>query len=199
MAYAPDFANDVFVSFAHLDNQRIGGNPRWVSAFARDLETCLRMRLGARHGLAVFFDESPESGRHLEEALVERASRSAVFVAVTSPSYVARDSWGLTELRAFMDGPRPGKRLFPIEFLPLDGESEYPAEVRDRTRFRFWRMSPAPTPLSSRSAAYGASIQDFSDQVRKHLKWLHDGAGPIGAAALAAASGEIHGDPARLS
>jgi hypothetical protein len=96
MAYVPNCRCDVFVSFAHLDDVAIGNSPPWVTAFVADLKKALRMRLGVREddGLKVYFTghSSLETGVHLEQALMENASSSATFVAVTSPAYVVDDS-----------------------------------------------------------------------------------------------------------
>ena len=90
MAYVPNCRCDVFVSFAHLDDVAMGNNPPWVSSFAGDLKKMLRMRLGVREeeGLRVYFTghSSLETGVNLESALMENASSSALFLAVTSPA-----------------------------------------------------------------------------------------------------------------
>ena len=43
MAYVPGYDHDVFVSYAHLDNQ---GDGAWVSTLVRHLDTEIRQRLG---------------------------------------------------------------------------------------------------------------------------------------------------------
>ena len=48
MAYLREFEDDVFISYAHLDNQPLkDGGEGWISKFHRLLEVLLRKRLGA--------------------------------------------------------------------------------------------------------------------------------------------------------
>lgn len=45
MAFVPSYDHDVFVSYAHIDNQ---GETAWVSTLLRHLDTDLRQRLGTK-------------------------------------------------------------------------------------------------------------------------------------------------------
>src|SRR5215207_1830490 len=107
MAYVPHLRCDVFVSFAHIDDVAIGNGQPWVSSFVDDLKKVMRMRLGVRQekDLKVYFTGhgSLEVGQNLSAALLETARSSATFVAVTSPAYVAEDSWTMRELAAFQE------------------------------------------------------------------------------------------------
>ena len=46
MAFVPGFEHDVFVSYAHFDNEPDTQEIRWVSRFQADLKVALRQRLG---------------------------------------------------------------------------------------------------------------------------------------------------------
>ena len=98
MAYVSNFTHDLFVSYAHFDNEEDAQDVRWVSRFQADLRNALRQRLGEE--AQVFFDSrSFEASDHVD-FLVENARDAAVFVAVLSPSYVARE-FTIKELQAF--------------------------------------------------------------------------------------------------
>src|SRR5262249_46102829 len=47
MAYVSDYHHDLFVSYAHFDNEEDSQEVRWVSRFQADLKNALRQRLGA--------------------------------------------------------------------------------------------------------------------------------------------------------
>jgi hypothetical protein len=179
MAYVPNCKCDVFVSFAHLDDVAIGNNPPWVSSFAGDLKKMLRMRLGVREeeGLRVYFTghSSLETGVNLESALMENASSSALFLAVTSPAYVADDSWTMREFAAFQKSTGGEGRVFAIEHSPLDSNDEYPATLRELKRMAFWQRHPereVPVTMASGSDIYIQTLIDLVEQIRKQLKGM---------------------------
>ena len=184
-AYVPGFAYDVFVSFAHLDNRRFGPRPPWVTWFVRDLDTCIRMQLGTRKELAIFFDSrgGVESGTPLATELARSAGSAATFLAVTSPAYVDKDSWALDELRAFEDSRRTDQRIFPIELLPVDGADGYPSALRDLMRFNFWteNRERIPVPIPPRSQALCQRLLTLSNQMARHLKQMRDARMPLAA------------------
>jgi hypothetical protein len=61
MAFVSDYDHDVFVSYAHLDNQ---GETAWVSTLVRHLDTDLRQRLGTKD-LRIWIDENLDGNRPL--------------------------------------------------------------------------------------------------------------------------------------
>lgn len=181
MAYVPHCKCDVFVSFAHLDDVAIGNNPPWVSSFAGDLKKVLRMRLGVREedGLHVYFTghSSLETGLNLEAALMENASSSAIFVAVTSPAYVVEDSWTMRELFAFHRSTGGAGRVYAIEYSPLDSNDEYPVSLRELKRMAFWQKHPEreiPVTMATGSEIYLQTLFDLAEQIRKQLKKMRE-------------------------
>jgi len=181
MAYVPNCKCDVFVSFAHIDDVAIGSAPPWVTAFAGDLKKVLRMRLGVREeeGLRVYFTghSSLETGVKLDEALMENASSSAVFVAVTSPAYVAENSYTMRELSAFLHAMGEGGRIFAIEYSPLDSNDEYPEPIRELKRMAFWQKHPEreiPVTMPTGSETYMQTLFDLGEQIRRQLKRMRE-------------------------
>ena len=98
MTYVPGYAHDVFVSYAHFDNEADSQEIRWVSRFQADLKNALRQRLG--EDPEIFYDTRNFAAHEHVDALLESARRSAIFLAVFSPSYVARE-FTIGELKAF--------------------------------------------------------------------------------------------------
>jgi len=181
MAYVPNCKCDVFVSFAHLDNEAIGSASPWVTAFASDLKKVLRMRLGVREeeGLKVYFTGhgSLETGVRLDDTLMENASSSALFVAVTSPAYVVTDSYTMRELAAFLQAKGGAGRVFAIEHSPLDSNDEYPQPLRELKRMAFWQKHPEreiPVTMPTGSEIYMQTLFDLGEQIRRQLKKLRE-------------------------
>jgi hypothetical protein len=177
MSYVPNYRCDVFVSFAHLDDEAIGGRPPWVKSFASDLKKTLRRSLGVREeeGLKVYFTGHGdlETGVDLQSELMKNASSAATFVAVTSPAYVVDDSWTMRELAAFQQSTGGAGRVFAIEHSPLDSLDEYPLSIRNLKRMAFWQKHPEKSiniTMATDSEVYLQTLIDLAEQIRRQLK-----------------------------
>jgi hypothetical protein len=82
MAFVSDCDQDVFVSYAHLDNQ---GESAWVSTLVRHLDTEVRQRLGTKD-LRIWIDHSIDGNRPLTAEIIQVIQRSAILLVVMSPS-----------------------------------------------------------------------------------------------------------------
>ena len=178
MPYLAGFTNDIFISYASVDNEPDVQDVRWVSRFRSDLETALRRRLGK--DLEIFFDQADLHATDELESLLKNARRSAIFLALCSPSYVERE-WTLDELKAFCEtakdrgGPN---RLVTIEVLPVEGRS-LPAEFENLKRTRFYTsdkdsgtdfsLTPASQPL-----VYNERLQQLAHSLVLLLRELHE-------------------------
>src|SRR5262245_6100174 len=139
MAYVPGVKNDVFISYARIDDQPAIGKQGWVTRFVADLTRVLESRvgLGTNEKLAIFFDRRDlKSNQYLEE-LKENARRSAAFAAIVSPSYVKRD-WTNAECAAFREGSHADGRIFAIDHLPVEKPDVYPEPFSSLARKKFW-------------------------------------------------------------
>ena len=87
MSYLATFTNDVYVSYAHPDDELFAhGHHGWVEAFHRALATRVSQMLGEPVNVC---QSNWLRGNDILSAEIERAvSESAVFVCVVSPSYV---------------------------------------------------------------------------------------------------------------
>jgi hypothetical protein len=168
------YQTDIFVSYAHADNDAADDDLPWVSRFVADLERSLRRRLGS--SATIYFDERQlSSGTALAE-LLRHARNSAIFLAIVSPSYVNRE-WTRDELAAFLSEEGAFARLCPVEFLPLDSEDDYPKEFSEVKRARFWHTpSQAQTAVTVHASLdrdkYYPKIEDLAGDLRQRLKLL---------------------------
>jgi hypothetical protein len=176
MGYVPGYKHDLFVSYAHFDNEEDAQQTRWVSRFQADLRNALRQRLGETP--EVFFDTRDLQAHGRTELLLESARQSAVFLAVFSPSYLARD-FTIKELQAFAAVEGPIDRIVTVELLPVEEPKQHPLLAgRRRTPF-WWRDSSEediPLPLTSRFNAekYNERLQILAYQVKKLLTDLRE-------------------------
>jgi hypothetical protein len=137
MAIAPGFEYDIFVSYAHADDVASAGHDGWVSQFVNRLQTALRQRLGG-DALKIFFDTEAAGANYQLAKLLTAVSKSALFLAVGSPSYVARD-WPRQELESFVRNVPDLSRLFLVEYLPLNEGERYPSPLDSNVRLRLWK------------------------------------------------------------
>jgi hypothetical protein len=134
MAVVPGFKHDVFISYAHFDNESDTQDIRWVSRFQADLKTALRQRLGAEPD--IFFDSRNLQAHDELTILTDNAQKSAIFLAVFSPSYVKRQ-WTIKELEAFDQVASDRNRIVTVELLPIK-EADYPPRFRQLKHAPFW-------------------------------------------------------------
>jgi hypothetical protein len=190
MTYVPGYDHDVFVSYAHFDNEADSQDVRWVSRFQADLKNALRQRLG--EDPEIFYDTRNFEAHDHVDGLLASARRSAIFLAVFSPSYVSRD-FTIGELKAFCEGAPDANRVVMVELLPVDEDRNHPL-LRGRKRTPFWWKDRAeqdiPLRLTPRfnPEMYNERLQILAHQLKKLMAEMRDGGPRATATALAAKS-----------
>jgi hypothetical protein len=153
MSFIPGYEHDVFISYAHVDDRPLiasAGREHssgWVSTLIRQLKNELDTKIGRSGLVSVWFDSHNLRGNHrLTDEIAARLQRTAMFVAILSPGYVA-SQWCRDEARLFTRGcgGDPGRRLFVIEKIPLEGEPA-PGAFAGRRGYRFWYPDSAEQP-----------------------------------------------------
>jgi hypothetical protein len=140
MAMIPGFEYDLFVSYAHADNVIAEEEEGWITQFVSRLRAALGMRLGTSSELKIFCDSNEIRANSRLPELLLATRKSALFLAIGSPSYVASD-WTRRELATFVEQNPDLSRLFMIEFLPLNSDERYPSPLHENIRLRFWKSS----------------------------------------------------------
>ncbi|MEM6891104.1 MAG: toll/interleukin-1 receptor domain-containing protein [Pseudomonadota bacterium] len=183
MSFLDAFQNDIFVSYSHVDNLADMDGQQCVSMIVRQMRSILKQRL-SRAGVEIYWDDSHlRANQIVDDALREQIASSGVMIAVTSPAYFDSDSYTLKELEWFLEQPSAADRLFILEVLPVEDESEMHPEVRSRKRFNFWQVSGgdlgAPMTLDPRHdrQPYMTALTEFCAQLRARLVDLKKDAG----------------------
>jgi hypothetical protein len=176
MAYLAGYDYDVFISYAAVDDQMPfgGAGMGWVSMFFANLQKMLPIRLGTGDGLSIYFDRGSLHGNHDLQEITAAVSRSAIFLAVTSPAYSTRE-WTRRELETFVKDASDSRRLFAVEYLPLDAGERHVAPLDSRKRLKFWEIegvsSLAPNPITPQDAGlWMARLGDLTFQIKDQLK-----------------------------
>jgi hypothetical protein len=81
MPYLPGCSADVFISYAHRDNE-----DGWVTRLKKRLSEKLNPFLAGR--AEVWFGDRIQPGVYFQAEMQERLKNTPIFVAVVSPSYL---------------------------------------------------------------------------------------------------------------
>jgi hypothetical protein len=175
MAFVPGFEHDVFISYAHFDNEPDTQEIRWVSRFQADLKVALRQRLGADPN--IFFDNRSLQNQFLQE-LTDNARQSAAFVPIMSPSYMKRE-WTIKELEAFDASSTDQNRLVPVELLPVL-ESECHPRLLQVKRAPFYWKDPLEEDIALKLTPkfnpekYEQRLQGLAHRIEALLRSIRD-------------------------
>jgi|GEM_PF-1606515 len=109
------FDHDVFVSYAHVDDQAVcAGGTGWVSNLVQRIRCLLSSKLG-RSDVRIWFDQSGLRGNQIVTPEIrERVRRSACFLCIVSPGY-SNSKWCRDELAAFTSRGVTERRVFAVE------------------------------------------------------------------------------------
>jgi hypothetical protein len=187
MAFVPGYDNDIFVSYAHVDNVPLPGAVEgWVSTLMRGLKTRLAQLLGRSEDFVVWRDPNLSAHEPLTPQLLDALMQSAALLIVLSPGYLASE-WCLREKSTFLQlarqRVRAGSRVFVIErhqFQP----NEKPDELRELLGYRFWVVEqegsrprllgePRPDPTDRR---YYDKLNDLAYDLAEELTRLQQAA-----------------------
>jgi hypothetical protein len=181
MAYVPSFSHDIFISYAHLDNDYSTPEEEWVTCFRKHLEGDVNHYLGRE--VSVFFDCSHLRTGDPIEKVVEEAGKSAIFLAVLSRSWGGRD-WTIKELDAFNKAGGASTqdiarvpRSFAVELLPVE-DDQIPALLANAKRMPFYltdsktRIPHTLTCDRNKDDRYKTRIEELASDLSTRLQDL---------------------------
>jgi len=138
MVYLPNYEWDIFISYAHRDNDSPGPSRKWITRFYERLVPAIEGNLDGE--LKTFFDQREQRSYNTIESIIGEVQRSAIFLIIGSPNWV-RSNWCQKELDAFNSRRADPTRVFVAEFMPPRGELRYSSSVPNNLRLRFWKES----------------------------------------------------------
>jgi hypothetical protein len=140
-----EFENDVFVSYAHIDDQALAeGQPGWISSLHRALQVRLEQLLGKE--AKIWRDLKLQGNDIFSDRLLETLPKVGVLVSVLSPRYV-KSEWCQRELNAFLQASlltggtrvKDKLRVFKVVKTPIPRE-EQPAELQSTLGYEFFTV-----------------------------------------------------------
>jgi TIR domain/Domain of unknown function (DUF4062) len=196
MCPIPSYKDDIFISYAHIDNQPLAEGLRgWVES----LHERLRIRLGQLLGeeASIWRDRKLQGNDVFADALVEKVSSVAILVSVLSPRYV-KSEWCLRELEEFCrsartnGGEAKGNRLpvFKVvkTFVPTP---EHPPQLQGVLGYEFFEYDPergrakefSPEVVPQRDIRYWEKLDDLAYDIKQLIEEMQHDAGDDGATA----------------
>src|SRR5256714_5408042 len=190
MSTLPNFEDDLFISYAHIDNQPLAeGLKGWVETFHERLQVRLEQLIG--EPVKVWRDRKLQGNDIFAETLVTRLSKVALLVAVISPRYV-RSDWCVRELNEFCKcaaasggltvGDR--SRVFKVVKIPIPLDS-HPPQLRGVLGYEFFEYDAergrakefSPEVVPQRDIRYWEKLDDLAYDIKQLIETMqHTGA-----------------------
>lgn len=204
MSFLTDYEDDIFISYAHNDNQApLEGQRGWVETFHQALEKRLQVHLGAK--AKIWRDPRLQGNDYFADTLVEQIPKVAILISVLSPSYI-NSEWCRREMDLFCriacdtGGVRLGNkaRIFKVEKIHVPLE-RHPAELQGMTGYQFYyldeqahrarELSPESGP---HAIDYWQRIDDVAQDITGLLEAMKLRAGPAPEKSAAPAAETIY-------
>jgi hypothetical protein len=144
MSSVPQFDYEVFISYAHLDNEPLPDKDKgWIAQFGELLDRLLGEELGSAP--KIWRDNMLRGDDFITEAILDQMPRIAVMISVLSPRYI-KSEWCIRELNHFCEaakqtgGFRIGNksRIYKVIKTPVRGEE--PPTLKDIKGYEFFQV-----------------------------------------------------------
>jgi hypothetical protein len=150
MGYLPSLAEDVFISYAHIDDDEYPMESQgWVAQLDEDLSKRVAIFLDGQRP-SVWRDRDVRNNDDFTVKITARLLRTATFLSIISPSFFKRE-WCIRELEEFAAsaernfGIKIGEknRIFKVEKVPLGFDrSKLPPHLQGTGSYRFYGPDP---------------------------------------------------------
>ncbi len=178
MAYVPEYKHDLFISYAHVDDDPMGAaRDGWVTTMFRELRSKLSQKLGRSDAFAPWKDDGLSLHEGVTLQIMDAIGKTALLVVILSPGYL-KSTWCLREkdtfLRYLRERRRSGTRVFVVELDDLEREKR-PEELRELKGYAFWsREKPEDPPRPLCEAGLNSNDPDYTEYFRRLNKLATD-------------------------
>lgn len=169
------FKNDLFISYAHIDNWSLTQESGWVSNFHEHLAAMLAVRLGSK--VNIWRDKKLQGNDVFGNEIVERFRDAALFVSVLTPPYL-NSQWCTKEIHEFCEVARNTYglviankiRVFKVIKMPVPTQDSLPEEVQDVLGYQFYTFDEEDHPMEL-DPAYGKEVEQAYLRKLNALAW----------------------------
>ena len=169
MGFVPDYEFDMFISYAHVDNEPdLEGERGWIDQFHEVSERRLHKWLGVEP--SCFKDDVELNGNvYFEDQIPSSLRQTAVLVSVITPRYALSD-WCLKEVTIFCAEAKGGyrigneSRVLKVIKLPVgDHDYKLPAALQNVPAYLFYENPKRPLELSP-ALSHDQKVKFFTRQ-----------------------------------
>lgn len=190
MGYLTHFVEDIFISYAHNDDDAYAMEPQgWVAQLDEDLRKRVAVFLDGQKP-SIWRDRDVRSNEDFAEKITTRLLNTATFLSIISPSFFQR-SWCVRELEEFANsaernfGIKIGEknRIFKIEKVPLNFDrSQLPSTLQGTGSYKFYGPDPEhqgkiheyrPKLGLDYAAKYWREMDDLAQDIAIVLKQMY--------------------------
>ncbi|HJZ79925.1 MAG TPA: TIR domain-containing protein [Pyrinomonadaceae bacterium] len=175
------FNDDIFISYAHIDDRPLDEVKGWVTSFHERLNDRLAMLLGTE--LRIWWDQREQSNQYLIGMIGERISNTLLLVSIVTPRYVNSD-WCRAEVREFcrradetggiVVGNQP--RVFKVNKTPVRPEHQ-PEELGGLLSYDFYEIDANGNARefrqeigANKDLKYWAVFEDLAQGIKRVLE-----------------------------
>ncbi|HYE14148.1 MAG TPA: hypothetical protein VD968_06885 [Pyrinomonadaceae bacterium] len=192
------FEHDIFISYAHIDNQPFGDTKGWVEQLFERLKVRLSQLLGAEP--IIWWDKRLQGDQYFAGEIGDSVSATLLLAPVVTPRYV-KSAWCRGELEEFCrrasqtGGLQPGNhsRIFKIVKTPVELERQ-PEALRGLLGYLFYEEDSvgrprefSPEAAPNKDPKYWARLDDLAWDIKKAIEALKPDEGRAGVATGAGA------------
>lgn len=161
--YVPQYQYDIFVSYAHVDNEIFAGADKgWVTTLVDTLQNYLAQKIGSQNGFSLWLDEMLPANKSLTYNSIQYLENSAVFLLILSPAYLKSENCRL-ELNAFLAKVSSNSgRVFVVEYQA----TERLESLSDLQGYVFWELDS----VNNRPRSLGLPALDSKQAYQYHWK-----------------------------
>ena len=210
-AYIPGYQHDLFISYAQVDNQTLGGAEGWVHTLVDNLKELLSGQLGRKEWGDIWLDRRIEAGEAITAEVEQALDSAALMVVIMSEGYL-ESPWCRHERERFLsrlqqqDGG--DRRIFLVHKMDIEQQRQ-PEPFRDRIGISFFHRNrasdpartlgfPLPNPGNAEDRPYYQKTDDLSRIIADRLRTLRQQAGaPAAQAELPATL--VHTTPPQIT
>jgi len=170
------FARQIFISYAHLDNQPLSADQMgWVSLFHSTLQTLLSQRLGAPAD--IWRDDKLHGNDDFSDEILDQLAGTAVFVSILTPRYL-KSAWCKKEIRSFCQRAEADNslvvdnkaRVIKVLKLPVEAGDALPPVLGRLLGYDFYEIDDEHVPHEL-DPAYGDKPRQAFLRKTNKLAW----------------------------
>jgi hypothetical protein len=163
---------DIFISYAHRDNQPVSGEEKgWISHFVNNLFNEFSRKVGRAESYQTWMDYCLKGSDEVTPEIEKQLKETYVLVILLSSAWLASE-WCQRELAIFIEKVKQvAGRVFVVELDRIEVKDK-PLFIRDLVTYRFWRETDErkvrqlgyPVPQTSDSSYYDR-LADLSSEL----------------------------------